>query len=348
MGIEKKNVHISRLKLDCSDCEEQLRSSLDKINWKSVVKSGSTVTVKVNATHFVYLPGLTTTPELAAAFVRILRDRAERVIVGDSDLQRVCGEMALEGCEIQGAVEKAGGEVLNFSKDKMEEVDVGGEVLKKMMLPRAYLDCDLFASMPVFKTHKLTQVTLTLKNHFGCIPDDHRFRLHKVIHKVLADITKFLDPKLIVMDGRIGLEGDGPIAGVPKKLELLLVADNCMAADSVASHIMGFDPKKVDHIVHAHKRGLGPIDLKDINVTGLSINQVKNPFEPAVDDIISKLERLINPHPIWSKIIYKSPLFTTMKFIAWKVRGATGYKSDYEEKVKATGLWGDHYQGLFE
>ncbi len=345
--MDKKRVHLTRIKLDCSDCEDKLRKSLDRLNWKKYVKPGALVTVKVNATHFDYLPGLTTTPELAAAFVRILRDRAERVIVGDSDLQRVCGEMALKGCLIQKAVEKAGGEVLNFSKDKMELVDVDGEFLKKMELPRAYIDCDVFASMPVFKTHKLTQVTLTLKNHFGCIPDDHRFRLHKVIHKVLADITKFLDPKLIVMDGRIGLEGDGPIAGVPKKLELLLVANNCLAADSVASRVMGFDPYKIEHIVHAHNRGLGPIALNDIDITGLTLGQARNRFEPAVDDLVSKFERLINPHPVWSKIIYKSPLFTTMKFLAWKVRETSGYKHKYVEKVKATGLW-QNYEGLFK
>ena len=119
MAKQKPNVHLTRIKIDNSDIEEKLRKSLDKLNWKKIVPSGSTVTIKVNATHFKYIPGLTTTPELAAAFVRILRDRAERVIVGDSDLQRVCGEMALEGCKIQGIVEKAGGEVLNFSKDKM-------------------------------------------------------------------------------------------------------------------------------------------------------------------------------------------------------------------------------------
>jgi uncharacterized protein (DUF362 family) len=200
--MEEKHVHLARLKIDCSDLEDTLRQALTKLHWKNIVPTGSTVTIKVNATHFEYLPGLTTTPELVAAYVRILRDRAERVIVGDSDLQRVCGEMALGGCKIQPAVEKAGGEVLNFSKDKMETVNVGGEVLKKMELPRAFIDCDVFSSMPVFKTHKLTRVTLTLKNHFGCIPDDHRFRLHKVISQVLADITKFLDPKLIIMDGR--------------------------------------------------------------------------------------------------------------------------------------------------
>ncbi len=345
--MKKCHVHLSRLKIDSSDAEEVMQNALDKLHWKKIVRPGATVTIKVNATHFDYLPGLTTTPELAAAFTRILRNRAERVIVGDSDLQRVCGEIALKGCNIQPMVESAGGEVLNFSKDKMEIVDVGGEVLKKMKLPRAYLDCDVFASMPVFKTHKLTQVTLTLKNHFGCIPDDHRFRLHRVIHQVLADITKFLDPKLIVMDGRIGLEGDGPIAGLPKKLGLLLVADNTLAADTAACNIMGFDPSTIKHIVHAHKRGLGPIDLDEIKVTGLAIKDVKNPFEPAVDDLISRLERMINPHPVWSKIVYKSPLFTTMKFIAWKVREASGYKSDYVNKIKATGLW-DNYEGLFK
>ena len=345
--MEKKRVHLSRLKLDNSDAEETLRKALDNLHWKKIVPQGAMVTIKVNATHFDYLPGLTTTPELVAAYVRILRDRAERVIVGDSDLQRVCGEMALEGCKIQAIAEKAGAEVLNFSKDKMEVVDVGGQVLRKMKLPRAFLDCDVFSSMPVFKTHKLTRVTLTLKNHFGCIPDDHRFRYHRVIHQVLSDITKFLDPKLIVMDGRIGLESDGPIAGLPKKLGLLMVADNCVAADSVACHIMGFDPDTVEHIVHARNRGLGPTDLNKIQVTGLSIKDSKNPFEPAGEDIISKMERLINPHPIWSKMIYKSPLFTTMKFIAWKVRSASGYKAKYVERVKKTGLW-ENYEGLFE
>ncbi len=345
--MKNPHVHLTRIRIDCENCEEKLRSSLDKLNWKKIVKPGSMVTVKVNATHFEYLPGLTTTPELAAAFVRILRDRAERVVVGDSDLQRVCGEMALDGCKIQHAVEKAGGEVLNFSKDKMELVDVGGEILKKMELPKVFIDCDVFASMPVFKTHKLTQVTLTLKNHFGCIPDDHRFRLHRVIHQVLADITKFLDPKLIVMDGRIGLEGDGPIAGVPKKLGLLLVADNSLAADTVACHIMGFDPNNIQHIVHARDRGLGPTELNKIDISGLTIVHAKTPFEPAVDDLISKFERLINPHPIWSKMIYKSFMFTTMKFLAWKVRETSGYKREYVEKVKATGLW-ENYEGLFK
>ena len=110
---------------------------------------------------------------------------------------------------------------------------------------------------------------------------------------------------------------------------------------------MGFDPNTIEHIVHAHNRGLGPTELNEIEVSGLSIKAAKDPFEPAGEDIISKLERMINPHPMMSKVVYKSPLFTTMKFIAWKVREVSGYKRKYVDRVKQTGLW-DNYEGLFE
>ncbi len=344
--MAKSKVQLTRL--SDNDLASSMRESLERFKWKRIVKSGAKVTIKVNATHFEYLPGLTTTPELVYHYVNILRDHASEVIVGDSDLQRVNADLALKGCGIKKWAEKAGAKVLNFSQDKMVEVDVKGEVFKQTLMPQCYVDCDVFSSMPLFKTHKLTTVTLTLKNHFGCVPDDHRFRHHKVIHKVLADMTAFLDPKLIVMDGRIGLESDGPIAGLPKKLGLLLIGNNSVASDAVACRVMGVEPEQVKHILYAHQRGLGPIDLAKIKLSGLTIKDAYDPFEPAGEDIVSKFERLINPHPIWSKMIYKSFLFTTMKFLAWKVREVSGYKRKYEERVKATGLWGDDYHGLFE
>jgi uncharacterized protein (DUF362 family) len=342
--VQKPIVHLEKI----TDLRETLDKALDAVNWKSIVKPGAKVVVKVNGTHFIYLPGLTVTPELVQYFAERLRDRAEEVIIGDSNLQRVYADFALKGCGIKKAVEAGGATCVNFSTDKMVKIDLKGEVLKEMEMPKCYTDCDVFASMPVFKTHKLTQVTLTLKNQFGCIPDDHRFVYHGVIHKVLADIDSFLKPKLIVMDGRIGLESDGPIAGIPKKLGLLLTATNSIAADSVASHVMGFDPTEIEHIAHASSRGLGPVNLDQIKLSGLSLDKAKNPFEPVSEDIISKLERRIAPSPKLSKLVYKSPLFTTMKWISWKIRAASGYKKIYEEKVKATGLWGENYQGLFK
>ena len=111
---------------------------------------------------------------------------------------------------------------------------------------------------------------------------------------------------------------------------------------------LGHDPENIEHIAHASGRGLGPVKMKDIEYTGLSLEKAVNPFEPVSDDIISRLERRIAPSPRLSKLVYKSPLFSTMKWISWKIRGASGYKKEYEERVKKTGLWGDDYQGLFK
>jgi len=320
------------------DLRETLKESLDALGWKRIVKPGAKVTIKVNGTHFTYLPGLTTTPQLVGHYVEILRDRASEVIVGESDLQRVSGEMALKGSGIQEVAERAGAKVLNFSKDKLVTVKVDGEYFKELAMPASLLECDVFSSMPLFKTHKITGVTLTLKNQFGTIPDDMRLRYHGGMAHGLPDLEKILRTKLIVMDGRIGLESDGPIAGLPKKLGVLLTSTNSVAADSTACRIMGFDPYEIDHIRNAGNRGLGPLDTKQINFTGVPWKDVFDPFERANRDTISILEKIVAPYPKLSKLVYKD-FFDFNKWLSWKVRTLSGYKKKYVQKIEATGLW---------
>jgi len=342
-GQEK--VHLSRYR----PMKKKLTESLKAIGWRDIVRPGDTVTIKVNATHFDYLPGLTVTPELVSEFVKILRDRADRVIVGESNLQRVSAEAALKGCGIWAAAEKAGAEVVNFSKDKTRKKKLSGKgYFKSYDVPVSYLDCDVFASMPVFKTHKLTEVTLTIKNHFGCVTDDLRLKHHGYIEKVLGDMLEILKPRLVVMDGRIALEGDGPIAGLPKDLDLLLTATNAVAADSVACDVMGFDARKIKHIRHAHDRGLGPIDLKKIELSGIPPKDARDPFDKANQDSISNLEKWVSPHPVMSRLIYRT-FFTPMKWASWKWRTLTGYKGKYVRDIKKRELWDEYnWQGLFK
>ena len=111
LEMVKSKVHLSRLNED--DMASSLQSALEAFKWKTIIKNGAKVVVKVNATHFEYLPGLTTTPELVYHYVNILRDRAGEVIVGDSDLQRVNADLALKGCGIKQYAEKAGAKILN-------------------------------------------------------------------------------------------------------------------------------------------------------------------------------------------------------------------------------------------
>jgi len=341
--MTKPKVHVERWE-ELSHTRTALKKSLEALDWKSIVKPNDQVVIKVNGTHFTYLEGLTTTPELVYEFVRLLKTRAGEVIVGESNLQRVSAEEALMGCGIQKAAEKAGARVVNFSSLPMRS-DIEGEYMRGTPLPKLYSDCDVFCSMPVFKTHKLTGVTLTLKNHFGCHPDDLRLKHHGDIHKVLSDITGYIKPRLVVMDGRIGLESDGPIAGLPKKLGLLLTSTNCVAADSTACRIMGFDPSEIKHIAHAHGRGLGPLSLDQINYTGPPIKDITDPFERANQDSISALEKWLSNKPRLSKLVYRT-FFNQMKWISWKIRWASGYKKEYVRRIEERGIWKD-YEGLF-
>lgn len=345
-SYERPRVDIRRINDDTM--ADQLKKSLEAIGYDRIVKPGKKVVIKVNATHFHYLPGITVTPQLVGDFVKLLKKQGADVIVGEGDLQRVCAEKALVGCGIQDAAEDAGAEVINFMKDEFVNYPLKGKIFdfNEYKIPKSFVDCDVFASMPLFKTHKLTGVTLTLKNHFGCVPDDLRLKYHGKIDQALTDFCLLLKPKIVVMDGRIGLESDGPIAGLPKKLGLLMTATNAVAADSIACRIMDHDPTKIKHIMTAHKRGCGPINSDEMVLSGEKLEDVIDPFEPANPDTISNMEKWISPHPFLSRLVYRT-FFNPAKWVSWRYRSMTGYKSAYVKRIKETGLW-DDYEHLFK
>ena len=188
---------------------------------------------------------------------------------------------------------------------------------------------------------------MTLKNHFGCITDDMRLKYHGQIDYVLPDLLAYLKPRLVIMDGRIAMEGDGPIAGLPRKLGLLLTATNGVAADSVACRVMGFNPREIPHINNAAMRGLGPLGPRGVELTGLRISKVSTKFERPNQDSISNLEKWVAPHPTLSRLVYKT-FFGFNKWLSWKIRAASGYKRKYEEDIRKRGIWGDNYKGLFK
>jgi|GEM_PF-241002 len=316
-----------------------LREGLESMGWKNIVKTDTTIVIKINGCHYRYLPGLVTTPALVGHLVSILKERAKEVIVGESDLQRISADVVLKDVGYKKIVEKAGGKVVNFSKDEMVEVKINGEVWEERKMPKTLVDCDVFFTVPVLKTHKLWKVSLALKNQFGCVPESDRLKYQRILPLVVSDFNKFLKPKIVIVDGIIGLEGDGPIAGIPKKTGLMIFSDNVVAADTVSSLIMGFKPAECEMIKNAYERGLGPINLEDIEVISGNLKDAITTFIPPSNDIISCLERRVRKHPKLSNLIYRSALFNAAKKTAWWIRGVSGYKSKYMSDVEKTGIW---------
>jgi len=116
---------------------------------------------------------------------------------------------------------------------------------------------------------------------FGAIPYGLRLNYHRlysrleVFSQMLVDIFSCAPPQLTIMDAVIGMEGEGPSAGHPRKVGLILASRDGVALDAVASKIVGFNPLDIFTTYYANQRGLGTGKIEEIEILGEKINAVE-------------------------------------------------------------------------
>jgi uncharacterized protein (DUF362 family) len=243
---------------------------MEFINWKEKVKSDSVVFIKPNFTYPFYKEGITTNPELLRHFLKLIKTRANRVIVGESDggNHSFTAEDSFNGHGMYEICKELDVELISLSKSKsrfIEEKIAGKKV--KVQVPELLInDIDVFISVPVLKVHAMTNATLSMKNLWGCFPDTMRCLHHKDLDYKLPLLTKLMDIKIILTDALYSLDGHGPMYGTPKKTNMLYSCDNPVAADSLGVHLMGLKLSEVKHVLKAEKAGLGSTDLNNIKM----------------------------------------------------------------------------------
>jgi len=146
--------------------------------------------------------------------------------------------------------------------------DEKAKVLKHFYLPQPVKEADLIVNVSKLKTHTLTKLTGAIKNLYGCIPGGVKQIYHRNakgeerFSNLLVDIYQNIKPGLNIMDAVIAMEGEGPTAGKPKKVGLLLASKNSISLDIVAARLMGYNPKNIFVIREAIKRGLGNYNVE--------------------------------------------------------------------------------------
>ena len=155
--------------------------------------------------------------------------------------------------------------------------------LKKLTLPTTLQKVDWIVSLAKMKTHHWAGVTLSLKNMFGVMPGIYYGFPKNVLHwagidEAILDINLTVKPHFAIIDGIVGMEGDGPIMGKPKKVGVLVMGRNLPAVDATCCRVMGINPIKIKYLKQAAKY-LGPIKEDDIIQLGESIRSVKTNFE---------------------------------------------------------------------
>ena len=213
-----------------------------------------------------------THPTLVREMVRLFRAAGAEVMVGDN-----CGVggygLNQRVARKTGILEAAEGAYVNVATDTVQ-AKLQSRYLDSIVVSRAMLSADALVSLPKLKTHGLTVITGAVKNMFGLVSGAGKSKSHAAaptaqhFGRLLADIFSLRPPDLTVMDGVVGMEGNGPTAGRIKPVGIVLASRNAVALDAVACRVMGAPVDKVRHLKRASKLGHGPIADGLIEVAG--------------------------------------------------------------------------------
>ena len=164
------------------------------------------------------------------------------------------------------------------------EITNGGRQssLSTLTFPQLFKEMDWIVSVAKMKTHHITGATLSMKNLFGVMPGIYYGWPKNVLHHAgvdnsILDINATLKPHFAIVDGVVGMEGDGPIMGDPKRAGVLVMGRNLAAVDATCCRIMGLDPYKVSYLERADN-WLGPISEGAIAQRGETIASVRTNF----------------------------------------------------------------------
>ena len=154
--------------------------------------------------------------------------------------------------------------------------------MRTLTFPALFKEVDWIVSVAKMKTHHWAGATLSMKNLFGVMPGIYYGWPKNVLHHAgiensILDINATLKPHFAIVDGIVGMEGDGPIMGDPKKVGVLVMGRNFAAVDATCCRIMGIDPYKVSYLERADK-WLGPIGEGSIEQRGEAISSVRTNF----------------------------------------------------------------------
>ena len=186
--------------------------------------------------------------------------------------------------------------------DLNDDETVPGEFVKRdgsrgeMGLSKQVSEADFTIDLAPIKMHTDTGVTMSLKNwSIGIWVAEERFGptgkfwprwpfLHEEgpwAHNMsIAEILNQIRPNIAVLDGFLGMEGDGPTRGEAIELGIALAGTDPVALDATACRIIDVDPEDIGALVLANQKGYGTIKSQEIELKGITdLASIKKPFK---------------------------------------------------------------------
>lgn len=262
----------------------------------------------------------TTNPAVLSALLTVLSEMDCKPVIAESP-GGIFNRQRLEGiyrvCGIE-AVAKKHGVDLNYETDAVHVAFPEGRTVKSFHILKAVAEADVLIDLCVLKSHGLTKMSAAIKNFFGTIPGIEKFEMHatfpdyKDFGSMICDLCEMYcrtKTVIAITDAIVGMEGNGPTAGTPRKIGALLMSMNPFASDIVGETLLGF-AGTVPIVREGVARGLCPSDISGIELVGdsaesLVLTDFKEPDSaqnraPSMLTFFSrgKLGRFFMPRPI--------------------------------------------------
>lgn len=309
-NVIEKLATVSIVKAPAGQVQEKVREAMELADYQAFIPRGEPVALKPNLGWDILIPGAISAPWVVEGVIQVLKGYASEIYVVESDQVVVNVEDAVRKTRILDICKKHGVEWVNMSKGKfVRSKDESRLVLHHIHIPEILTRTTL-VTLPLMKTHNKSTITGAIKNQWGCL-ETLRHNFHPVLSEALVDLNKLLQPKFAVMDGTIGLEGNGPKSGFPKEMGLVLASGDLVALDSTAAQLMGFDPRQIEHLLLCEKHGIGTAYPEQIQTMGETIEAHKTQFLTAHHNAVSGLEVIFRSSFV-RKLIFETPVFNLM------------------------------------
>ncbi|MGH7966802.1 MAG: DUF362 domain-containing protein [Candidatus Binatia bacterium] len=247
---------------------------------------GKRVVLKPNLVEYDPAGVINTHPAVIAAAIEAFRSLGAReVLVAEGPGHRRDNEYLLTASGLHAILKDYGSRYVDLDYDDVRPLRLSSHFtgFSRLYFPETVLNADLLVSMPKLKTHHWVGVTLSLKNMFGLMPSAvygwPKNPLHWAgIDNSILDINSTLPiPQFAIVDGIIGMEGNGPIQGTAKHSGVLIFGDDWVAVDATAARLMQIEPQKVPYLAQAGQF-LGNVTQEKIVQVGESLRAYQQDF----------------------------------------------------------------------
>jgi len=242
---------------------------------------GKRVLLKPNLVEFQAGAVIHTQAEILAAAVALFESLGAReIMIGEGPGHRRDTMFLAEEAGYRANIPRFEERFVDLNRDDVARVERFADA-DSIYLSRTALAADLIVSVARMKTHHWAGATLSMKNLFGVVPGAiygwPKNHLHQVgIGRAVAELYRIFPRSFAIVDGIVGMEGNGPVQGQARACGALVMGSDLAAVDATCCRIMGIDPAQIEYLQLVS--GMGHVNAGQIKQRGESIADIRTPF----------------------------------------------------------------------